>query len=144
MCMMQNKYSWQNMPFEYFFTDALRKPKYQGNPNPYVGHCYVACEVLFHLNPGRYASYYILHENEPHWFLKDRLSGEIFDPTYKQFKTPVPYDKGIGKGFLTKRQSKRTRLVIESIKTYLLQQIYSPEKSTTNVSQTIKQEAIAE
>ena len=142
--MMRKRYIWQNMPFEYFFTDALRKPKYQGNPNPYVGHCYVACEVLFHLDPGRYRPCYIFHENEPHWFLKDKYKGEIIDPTYKQFKTPVPYDKGVGKGFLTKRQSKRARQVIESLKLYLLQQIRNPEKPTANVSQETKQEAVTE
>jgi hypothetical protein len=109
------RYDWQKEPFETFFPDSLRKPQYRGNSNPWAGHCYVACEVLFHINAGRYKAYFIKHEGEPHWFLKDKYDGEIIDPTYKQFKTPVPYEKGIGKGFLTKRPSARAKVVLNSI-----------------------------
>ena len=111
----RTRYEWQKEPFELFFPDSLRKLKYQGNLNPWTGHCYVACEVLFHLDRGRYKPHFIRHEGEPHWFLKDKFKGEIIDPTYKQFKTSVPYEKGIGKGFLTKRPSARAKSVLSRI-----------------------------
>lgn len=98
-----------------FLTDDLRQPKYRSNPNPLAGHCYVACEVLYHLYPGRYKPHFIRHEGEPHWFLREVVSGKVVDPTGNQFKTPVPYDKGIGKGFLTKLPSKRAQRVIEKV-----------------------------
>jgi hypothetical protein len=98
-----------------YLTDDLRRPEYQGNPNRLAGHCYVACEVVFHLNPGKYHSYFIRHEGLPHWFLRDAKTGRIVDPTASQFKTRVSYISGVRKGFLTSEPSKRARVVLERI-----------------------------
>jgi hypothetical protein len=100
-------------------TDDLRKPKYRGNPNPMAGHCYVASEALFHLLGGQasgWVPHNIKHENDQHWYLKHRTTGAILDPTASQFRTPVPYEHGRGKGFLTKLPSKRAQEVIDRVK----------------------------
>ena len=99
-----------------YLTDDLRKPKYKGNKNPLAGHCYIACEVLFHLYPGKYKACFIKHEGEPHWFLLDRKTKRVQDPTAGQFTTPVPYENGRGIGFLTKAPSKRAKVVLKYIR----------------------------
>lgn len=98
--------------------DSLRRPKYQGNPNHLAGHCYVASEALYHMMggpDGDWVPQVIRHENDTHWYLKHRESGEILDPTAGQFKTPVPYEKGRGSGFLTRQPSKRAQELINRI-----------------------------
>ena len=95
-------------------TDDLRHPKYRGNPSPYAGHCYVASEAVYHLLGGKTAGYvpqFIRHEGQPHWFLRSP-DGRVIDPTRDQFKTPVPYDKAKGKGFLTSKPSARAARVL--------------------------------
>lgn len=97
--------------------DDLRKPKYRGNPNPYAGHCYVATEALYYLLGGEEEGWhpmFIKHEEEPHWFLQND-DGTIIDPTAEQFETPVPYEKAVGKGFLTNYPSARAQQVIDGI-----------------------------
>lgn len=75
------------------------------------GNCYVTCEALYHLLGGRKAGYVphrVKHEGDTHWYLVlDRTY--IIDPTASQFKTPPPYEKGRGAGFLTKKPSRRAR-----------------------------------
>lgn len=100
------------MNLEACLTDELRSKKYQGHPNPLAGHCYVACEVLFHLNPGKYKACFIKWEGEPHWFLIECDTGRVCDPTASQFKTVPDYSLGVGKGFLTKLPSKRSLTVL--------------------------------
>jgi hypothetical protein len=96
-----------------FLTDELRRPRYRGSINPVAGHCYVASEVEYHLRGGK--PMFIRHEGEPHWFiLRD---DRVIDHTSSQFQTPVPYEKGIGKGFLTVLPSKRARIVMERMGT---------------------------
>lgn len=98
-----------------FFTDELRHKKYRGSVNPLAGHCYVACEVFFHLNPGKYKPCFIRWEGEPHWYLVERATGAVFDPTVSQFKTVPDYSRGVGKGFLTKKPSKRAQIVLDGM-----------------------------
>ena len=40
-------------------------------------------------------------------------SDKILDPTKEQFSTPVDYSSGKGKGFLTKKPSKRAATLIK-------------------------------
>jgi hypothetical protein len=96
-------------------TDDLRKAKYQGDPNPMKGHCYVASEALFFMLGGRDAGWKAMHihlEGDTHWFLRHE-DGTILDPTSDQFKTKVPYEKATGCGFLTKGPDARTRTLYE-------------------------------
>jgi len=98
-------------------SDELRKRKYQGNPNRITGHCYVASEALYHLLGGNrqgYAPHFVRHEGEPHWYL-EAPGGKRIDLTASQFTTPVPYDLGRGKGFLTRQPSKRAQIVIDRV-----------------------------
>ena len=98
-------------------SDDLRKPKYKGHPDQFKGHCYVASEVAYHALGGKengWKPMHVKHEGEPHWFIQHQ-SGTVFDPTASQLQTPVPYDKAKGKGFLTKKPSKRAMKVIRRI-----------------------------
>lgn len=97
-------------------TDDLRKPEYQGHPNPLYGHCYVAAETLYHLlNDHDVKPCRVEHEGTTHWYLRRR--DEIIDPTASQFESPVPYDQGRATSFLTqKRPSQRSRELLRRIR----------------------------
>jgi hypothetical protein len=74
----------------------------------------VASEALYHLCGGAESGLVpcsVRHEGTVHWYLRT-LTNDPVDPTAAQFKTPVPYDKGRGRGFLTKQPSKRAWTVI--------------------------------
>jgi hypothetical protein len=85
-------------------TDDLRQPKYRGRANPMAGHCYVATETLSCLLGGPKKGWHgkhLRHEGDTHWFLQHE-SGMVVDATASQFRTPVPYEQGIGAGFQSK------------------------------------------
>jgi len=95
-------------------TDDLRKPEFRGNPNPVAGHCYIVAEALYHwLHGFMVKPMFIRHDGQSHWFLWDVMTNSPIDPTASQFKTPVPYEKARGKGFLTKFPSKRAQYLME-------------------------------
>jgi hypothetical protein len=78
------------------------------------GWCYITAESLYHQLGGREAGLtpmHIYHEGMSHWYLRWEKNGRVFyiDPTSTQFKTPVPYWEGTGRGFLTKEPSKQAR-----------------------------------
>jgi hypothetical protein len=82
------------------------------------GNCYVTCEALFHLMGGKRGGWLpkrIRHEGDTHWFLFNVNTGQIVDPTVKQFKTTPPYGLARGGGFLTKRPSQRARLLMKML-----------------------------
>lgn len=73
--------------------------------------CYPAAEVVYHAGGGKRAGLTPVqqrHEGESHWWVRGP-GGEVLDPAAAQFRRPVPYERGKGKGFLTKRPSKRAR-----------------------------------
>lgn len=80
------------------------------------GHCYVASEALYHLMGGKSAGLKpmnVRHEGTSHWFL---LSGEdVVDLTADQFQTSPPYRLARGRGFLTKKPSRRAEEVIQRV-----------------------------
>lgn len=81
------------------------------------GNCYVTCEALYHLLGGRSAGYKpmtVRHEGEVHWFLM-HVSGLVLDPTASQFKSPPPYHRARGRGFLTRQPSKRARVMMDRL-----------------------------
>lgn len=98
-------------------TPDLLKPEYRANPRPYAGHCYVASEAYFHLAGGKQAGLKAkgcVHEGAQHWWLEDQ-AGRVIDLTAEQFATPVPYDQGRGRGFLTREPSRRAQTVIARV-----------------------------
>jgi hypothetical protein len=99
-------------------TDDLRRPEYRGDPNLVTGQCYVASEALLHLAGGKQAglkAVRVRHEGTTHWWVRDTL-GVDHDITASQFMTPVPYNKGIPTGFLTKAPSKRAQELINRVR----------------------------
>lgn len=55
-----------------------------------------------------------------HWYLvldsgSDGIAPHIIDPTASQFREPPPYHRGSGRGFLTKKPSKRARALMEQM-----------------------------
>lgn len=94
-------------------TPDLLKPEYRGSDNPMRGHCYVASEAYWHLSGKVGKPMRIRHEGSSHWFIKE--GDTIIDITASQFETPVPYENGIGCGFLTKNPSKRAQTVIDRV-----------------------------
>jgi hypothetical protein len=73
--------------------------------------CYPAAEVVYHAGGGRRAGLTPIqqrHQGRSHWWVRGP-GGEVLDPAADQFSRPVPYERGKGKGFLTKKPSKRAR-----------------------------------
>lgn len=81
------------------------------------GNCYVTCEALYHLLGGKakgWTPMCVRYRGDTHWWLK-HTSGVVLDPTVSQFKKPPPYNKGRGKGFLTKDPSRRARALMDQM-----------------------------
>lgn len=92
------------------------------------GNCYVTCEALYHLLGGKAAGFKPFHmrwEGESHWFLKKLVKNSndftggytwvVIDPTASQFKETPDYTLGKGKGFLTKKPSRRAQLLMQKM-----------------------------
>ena len=78
---------------------------------PIAGHCYIASEALHHLFP-HLKPHVMRVAGGTHWFLVDE-KGLVVDPTSDQFTKPINYTRGKGCGFLTKKPSKRTAILLE-------------------------------
>ena len=82
------------------------------------GNCYVTSEALYHLLGGRNAGWVpkrMRYAGDCHWFLYNRLTGQTLDATAKQFQTLPDYSQARGSGFLTKRPSKRARILMKTL-----------------------------
>ncbi len=85
------------------------------------GNCYVTSEALYHLLGGKAAGWKAMrmkHEGDTHWFLINVHTGQIVDVTVSQFKEPPTVDEyfwAVGTGFLTKKPSKRARVLMEKL-----------------------------
>jgi hypothetical protein len=93
---------------------------FSGNPWDWPaakrGNCYVTSEALFHLLGGKAAGWTpmsVRTDTDVHWFLK-HSSGMILDATAAQFGGHLPdYTQARGRGFLTRRPSKRAAALME-------------------------------
>jgi len=103
--------------------ETILKPEYHaaklGRPlRPYEGACYVASQALYHLLGGTEQSTWkpvrLRHEGSMHWWLRGP-EGQIVDLTAEQFLTPVPYEQGVGGGFLTKQPDRRAQMVLDAL-----------------------------
>jgi hypothetical protein len=89
-------------------TPDLLQPAYRrrvaaGGCDAMTGQCAVATEALYFALGGRSSGYTpmsIQHEGGPHWYLRTP-DGRFLDVTASQFRTPVPYPAGRGRGFPT-------------------------------------------
>jgi hypothetical protein len=102
-------------------SDDLRREEYQGEPNEFRGHCYVASEALYHLMDKRrgFKPHTVQIGGETHWFLMIPGKINVLDPTFDQFDSPLPwclYQDSRGRGFLTKKPSRRARILIARVK----------------------------
>lgn len=80
------------------------------------GQCYAVSEALQHLcGKDRWKPEQLNHEGVSHWYLRHRETGEVLDLTSGQFDTPVPYDRGRGRGFLTKKPSEKAQKIINRV-----------------------------
>lgn len=102
--------------------DLLNKEWLKKQTHPLSGHCYVASEALWYLLEDNsewkpmMASCYDEGEKITHWWLENKITGEILDPTKEQYENESPpYLVGKGCGFLTKTPSKRAKIVIDRI-----------------------------
>ena len=83
-----------------------------------MGNCYVASEVLYHLLGGLESGMVPIQgewEGVSHWALR-KSNGVVVDVTVEQFKTVPDYSLFRGKGFLTKKPSKKAQELIDLIK----------------------------
>jgi hypothetical protein len=95
-------------------VDFEVKNHYPSEDNPLAGWCYVASEVLYHVLGGKEAGWKAVqmqHEGVSHWFLEHE-DGTIVDITAGQFEVAPKYKLGKGRGFLTKKPSKRAQAIL--------------------------------
>lgn len=101
-----------------YLTEDLLKPQYRNTGIPFFGHCYVACEAIYHLTGCTLKPVRAKDDTGiVHWWLVDGF-GNIIDPTKEQYEfvgIKPPYEKGRGGGFLTKNPSKRAQKVIDLV-----------------------------
>jgi hypothetical protein len=114
-------------------TEELRRPPFRNLPNPLAGQCYVASEAIFYLTgakAGPWRPEHLKHEGTQHWFLRNQTTREVLDPTASQFRTPVPYDRGMPAGFLTgyERPSHRAAIVLGRVESALAQPSTTPAR----------------
>jgi hypothetical protein len=109
--------AWLGYEVQQALLPSDRLPKFRDRPLPY-GACYVASETLYYL--AREAGipllpYGIVHEGVSHWFLRTE-DGTVFDLTAAQFSTPVPYDEGKRRAFLTREPSARAKVLLDRVR----------------------------
>lgn len=109
-------------------TKDLLKKQYQSdyeNNHFTTGHCYIASEAVFHTFGGKdeWSAYSGRDHNDgTHWWLKNKLTKEIIDPTKEQYTSlgiEPPYDKGRPCAFLTREPSARARELMARIENKL-------------------------
>lgn len=99
------------------YREAL--PRIPKKRRPFYGQCYVAAESIYFLLGGKARGWVPVNlktKTGPHWYIKNRNTGEILDPTAGQFACELDYGRGINKGFLTKKPSKIAQKVIACAK----------------------------
>lgn len=82
------------------------------------GNCYVTCEALYHLMGGASSMWkpmVMRWEGDTHWFLYHKSIRLILDPTRAQFERCPDYTKARGCGFMTKKPSKRAKLLMQQM-----------------------------
>lgn len=103
---------------------VLKKEWYELNIKNGVdstGFCYVASEIIYHLFGGKdvwkkCSIFKSKWEHGSHVYLENKETGDILDITDDQFidmDIHIPYDLGVGGGFMTKDMSKASKILFE-------------------------------
>jgi hypothetical protein len=82
------------------------------------GNCYVATEALWHILGGARSAWKVMRLRVPgdtHWFLKHARTGQVLDPSRRQFARLPSYARAQRAGFLTQRPSRRARALIRQL-----------------------------
>lgn len=90
--------------------------------SPQECHCYHAAEAVYHLAGGKRSGLVPVSgklRSGTHWWLRNRKTGEVVDPTSGQLPRGYDYGKGTPRGFLTKKPSQRAQVVIDRAKPHL-------------------------
>jgi hypothetical protein len=90
--------------------------------SPQECHCYHAAEAVYHLAGGKRSGLVPVSgklRGGTHWWLLDRKTGEVVDPTSGQLPRGYDYGKGTPRGFLTAKPSQRAQVVIDRAKPHL-------------------------
>lgn len=98
--------------------DLLRDEHKKTKRNFLSGHCYVATEALYYLlgeDNINYMPSTLRIGGVTHWFLKNKKTGDVVDPTKDQFNYPLDYSKSRNRFFLTNKPSKRTLILLNRI-----------------------------
>lgn len=104
-----------------FLTPDLLKKEYRyaNSLNPMYGHCYVASEVLWHINDRKLDVYHGRDKwDVVHWWLWDSADSVRIDATADQYYSVdrlPPYNVGRRSSFLTNEPSKRALIVIDRV-----------------------------
>lgn len=125
-------------------SEDLLKPsqrkKLKAGSHPTTGHCYILSELFWHFLGGKgcgYVPQVLKWEGNTHWYLKGSKN-KILDLSAEQFKTPPDYSKGKGCGFLTKKPSKRARVLFERMEqAWLKQRILVPTRISAQLKGTL-------
>lgn len=96
-------------------------PKVPAARRPLYGHCSVASEATYFLLGGKGSGWTptsVHVAGVTHWFLRNKETGAVLDPTAGQFACEVPYGAGRGRGFPTPGAvpSKRAREVMACVR----------------------------
>jgi hypothetical protein len=82
------------------------------------GHCYVATEAAYHLF-GRELGYaperVRCYDGDTHWWLRNKYTDHIIDPTAEEIDGKFDYGCGRPGGFLTKEPSLRCRILMQRV-----------------------------
>lgn len=83
--------------------------------DPLYGHCYVGCEVYYHLKGKEegYIPHCMRLGGGTHWFLKHKETGSIIDIIKPHL--PYEYTKGKRVPFLSVNPSKRAKVIIKEL-----------------------------
>jgi hypothetical protein len=90
--------------------------------SPQECHCYHAAEAVYHLAGGKGSGLVPVSgklRDGTHWWLEDRDTGSVVDPTSSQLPEGYRYDQGTRRGFLTAQPSQRAQVVIQRAQTHL-------------------------
>jgi hypothetical protein len=94
------------------------------------GHCYVATEAAYYLfgkELGYVPERVRCADGDTHWWLRNKETGHVIDPTVEQTDGMFDYRRGKAGGFLTKEPSRRCQILMKRV-------LDAANKSETNTA----------